>query len=449
MLSSSAPVNPFPVASWAGSLLAAALALASVRAGGQDPTAAVVVENWGGWRGPRGDGSSLEKSVPTRWDGKTGGNIAWKVEVPGGGHGSPIVWGSRIFLATCLEASSERALVCLERERGEILWQRVVLEAPLETKHDLNSFASSTPATDGEMVYVAFLEPRGEKVLAPNVGSPRLITPGRMLVAAYDHEGGRRWSVSAGEFLSAHGFCTNPVLYKDLVILNGDHDGDAYIVALDRKTGDVRWRIDRENRTRSYVTPIIREIDGRTQMVLSGSKSVASYDPDTGKRHWILDGPTEQFVASMVYDGRYLFLTAGYPEHHILALRPDGSGKLDDSHIVWRTNRGAAYVPSPVVAGPYLIVVSDNGIASCFDAATGERHWMERLGARHSASLVTAGGLVYFLSDEGVMTVVRPGSNFEVVARNELGERCDASPAVSGGSIFIRGERHLYSIGSR
>ena len=135
------------------------------------------------------------------------------------------------------------------------------------------------------------------------------------------------------------------------MIVNGDHDGDAYLVALDRATGKTVWKVDRENKTRSYSTPIIRQIDGRTQMILSGSKCVASYDPHDGSRHWIIDGPTEQFVASMVYNGKLLFMTAGFPELHMLAIRPDGHGNVTDTHIAWRTTKAAGYVPSPIAVG--------------------------------------------------------------------------------------------------
>jgi outer membrane protein assembly factor BamB len=177
---------------------------------------------------------------------------------------------------------------------------------------------------------------------------------------------------------------------------------------LDCQTGETVWKIDRPNNTRSYVTPIIRQIDGRTQMILSGSKCVASYDPRDGSQHWIIDGPTEQFVASLVYNGKLLFLTAGYPEHHLLAIRPDGHGNVTRTHVAWRETRGASYVPSPLAVGDYFLVVSDDGIASCFQADTGHRHWQHRLGTHFSASPVTANGLVYFLADDGLMQVVRP-----------------------------------------
>jgi len=308
-----------------------------------------------------------------------------------------------------------------------------VLKSPFERKHALNSHASSTPATDGERVFTAFLDVR------------------EVVVAAHDLEGRPRWLVRPGRFSSMHGFCSSPVLFEDKVIVNCDHDGDGYIVALARADGRQFWRIERPNRTRSYCAPTIFEAGGRTQMVLSGTLCVASYDPRNGRLHWMIDGPTEQFVASMVYhrEANLFFMTGGFPEHHLLAIRPDGSGDVTRTHIAWRHNRASyvSYVPSPIAAGDYFLVVSDPGYACCFEAATGKLLWQEKLGEHH-ASLVSAGGLVYFLSDDGVTTVVRPGTTFEAVARNELGERCFASPALSQGQIFIRGDRHLFAIRS-
>ena len=404
-------------------------------------------ENWPRWRGPSGDGISSEKGVPTNWSSTE--NIAWKAATPGDGHSSPIIWKDKVFLTTCLSDREERVLLCLDSLTGKTIWQQVVLESPLESIHQLNSRASGTPTTDGRQIYVTFLRAVGDKVPAPNVGAHRLITPGRIFVAAFDLNGNLNWKTEVGDFVSAHGFSTCPVLFEDLVIINGDHDGDGYIVALDRKTGNERWRTARENKTRSYVTPIIREIDGRTQMILSGSLSVASYDPSSGSRHWTIDGPTEQFVASMVYNGEFLFVTGGFPERHILAIRPNGHGNVTDTHIAWRTTRGAAYVPAPIIIGPYLLVVADSGIASCFEASSGKRYWMERLQGGHSASPVFADGNVYFVSDQGVTTLIRPGPEFEIVARNEIGEPVTASPAISQGQIFLRSHKNLYCIGAK
>ena len=402
-----------------------------------EPTA----KNWPGWRGLRGDGSSGEPSVPTKWNGATGENVAWKTAIPGTGHSSPIVWGERIFLVSCLEDSGDRTLFALDRKTGGVLWQQAVLKAPLEKKHALNSYASGTPATDGQLVYVSFLE--------PDFASSKERTPGNMVVAAYDFEGNLKWSVKPGRFASTHGFCSSPVLFEDKVIINGDHDGEGYIAALARESGNEIWRIERPNNTRSYVTPIIREMAGRTQMLLSGSKCTASYDPRTGKEIWLMDGPTEQFVASLVDDGQLVYLTAGFPERHILAIDPSGQGKVGDERIVWRTRKNCSYVPSPVICGEYLVVAADDGIASCYHAKSGELQWTSRLGKHYSASLITANGLVYLLADDGICKVVRPGAQLDVVSENPLGEYTYASPAISHGQILIRGEDNLYCIGTK
>jgi outer membrane protein assembly factor BamB len=406
-------------------------------------SAPAAAENWPGWRGPRGDGTSSESALPREWSGEADRekNIAWKVPVPGRGHASPIVWDERIFVVTCDEERQERLLLCLDRDTGETLWQKIVLRSPLEKKHTLNSFASSTPTTDGQRVYVTFL--RTDEAAAEAAGR---VSPGKMVVAAYDFGGDEVWRVEPGEFSSMHGYCSSPVLFEDKVIVNGDHDGDGYLVALDRATGNERWKIDRPNKTRSYCTPIIRQIDGRTQMILSGSKCVTSYDPHDGALHWILDGPTEQFVASLVYNGKLLFLTAGYPEHHLLAIDPRGKGDVTRSHIKWRTREGAAYVPSPIAAGRYFLVTSDDGIASCFEADSGRRLWKARLGRHYGGSPVLIDGLVYFTADDGVTKIVRPGPKLDIVAENALGEDCYASPAVSQGRIFFRAEKNLYCV---
>lgn len=385
-------------------------------------------ENWPTWRGPRLDGTSLETNAPVHWSESS--NVVWKTPLPGSGHASPIVWEDRVFTVTALPGTQERALLCLDRATGRIRWQQAVLKALPEGKHSLNSHASSTPATDGERVFVAFLERR------------------EMFVAAHDFNGRQRWAVRPGPFSSVHGFCSSPILYQDKVIVNGDHDGDGFIVALDRATGRRLWLIDRPNKTRSYCAPLIADIAGRVQMVLSGSKCVASYDPNDGRLQWIIDGPTEQFVASPVFSQRagLVVMTGGYPDHHILAIKPDGSGNVTQTHIAWRTVRGAAYVPSPIIAGDYFLIVSDQGFAHCFEAATGKLMWQERTGEQH-ASLVSANGLVYFLNDNGTMTVVRPGPEFDRVAQNKLDDTFFASPAISQGKIFLRGYRSLYCIG--
>jgi outer membrane protein assembly factor BamB len=220
------------------------------------------------------------------------------------------------------------------------------------------------------------------------------------------------------------------------------------------------WQTPRANKTRSYGVPVIYRLSGRNQMILSGDRSVASYDPDTGQLHWYLHGPTEQYVASLVYNSKadLLFMTAGFPQHHLLGLRHTGSGNLGSVYhqpeihhpqVAWHHSKASmvSYVPSPISEGDYFLLISDPGYANCLEAKTGRLLWQEKLGPHH-ASLISANGLVYFVSDDGVTTVVRPGPTFQAVARNELGEGVFASPAISQGQIFIRADRHLYCIGT-
>lgn len=409
----------------------------------------VQAEDWPGWRGLRGDGTSGEKNVPVQWDVPQGAGLLWKTPLTAVGHAGPIVWQDRAFVVGCNQETLDRTLTCLDRDSGTVLWERSVFRCPLETKHALNSFASSTPATDGKHVFVSFLEVDGRTVPAPNVGAPRPITPGKMVVAAYDFAGEQKWAVRPGEFVSAHGYCASPVLYENMVIVNGDHDGKSYIVALDKRTGEQIWKIDREHGIRSYVTPLIRTINGRTQMMVSGSKHILSVDPKDGSEQWRIAGPTEQFVASMVFDGKLLFMAAGFPTYHVMGIRPDGQGDVTETHVAWHAENAKCYVPSPVVVNGYLIVPDDRGTVNCYDAATGERHWQERLGKHYSASLVTANGLVYLVADDGITKVIRPGPKLEVVAENPLGEYCYSSPAISQGRFFLRGEKHLYCVGEK
>jgi outer membrane protein assembly factor BamB len=394
-------------------------------------------EDWPGWRGPRGDGTSRETGVPLRWSATD--NVAWKTPIPGTGHSSPAIHGNRVFVTSCREEEKKRVLLCLDRVSGKVLWEKTVLVAPLERKHSLNSYASSTPATDGKHVWVSFLK-------APD-----------MVVVCFDMDGNEVWRKVPGPVRSVHGFCSPPILYRDLVILNGDQDAPngqppGYLVALDRATGKEVWRTDRPHRTRSYCAPLIVEAAGRTQLVMAGSMCVASYDPDNGKLIWMHDGPTEQYVASLVYGDDTLFLTTGYPEYHFMGLRPGGRGDITGSeHVAWHhpklPARDASYVPSPVAHDRYFFVVSDQGWATCFEAKTGKKLWREKLGRHHSASLIVAEGRVYLVADEGDTYVVKAGPTFELLAKNRLGEECYASPAVAQGQLFVRTASSIICIG--
>jgi outer membrane protein assembly factor BamB len=288
--------------------------------------------------------------------------------------------------------------------------------------------------TDGKYVFVAFLDGNA------------------MQVACYDFDGKQVWLRSPGQFTSVHGFCSSPVVYKDTVIFNADQDNPkSFLVALDKATGEERWRAKRPG-VRSYCPPILIDVDGKTQLVFSGSKCVTSYDPDNGAEIWKIDGPTEQFVASLVYRDGILCLTAGFPTYHIMGIKPDGKGNVTGTHVAWhhdfeRKENEASYVPSPIAQDKYFLVVSDTGFLHCLDIKTGERLWKERFGKHHSASPVTANGLVYFIADDGTIHVVKPGPTYELVATNKVDEDCRASPAIARGQIFIRTAKNLICIG--
>ncbi len=385
-------------------------------------------ENWPAWRGPSGDGISRETHVPVKWSATE--NVVWKTPVPGVGHSSPIVWGERLFLTTALTQSLERILMCFDRKTGRALWQQTVLRAPLEAKNNENSYASSTPCTDGESVFVTFLD--GKEVVA----------------AAYDYEGKQRWLVRPGGFYSVWGFSHTPVLFEDKVIIVCDSKGENFIVALSRADGRILWKTPRENPSQSYSPPLIREMAGRMQMVVAGNMAVTSYDPRDGKRLWVVDGPSTDCVVTPVYNEQagLVLSCSSWPKKVLVAIRPDGLGNVTSNKVAWSTPNGAPYVPSPISVGGCFYTSSFSKEAYCYEAATGKVLWRGEMGLHH-ASPVYADGRLYFLNDDGVMHVLKTGPAFEVVARNELGEKTYASPAISEGQMFLRSFRNLYCVG--
>ena len=387
-------------------------------------------ENWPGWRGPRGDGTSIEQDVPTNWDPV---GALWKTELPGKGHASPIVWDDRVFTVTGMTDTKQRILLCLDRNSGNILWQQAVVMGPLEKLHKENSHASGTPATDGRRVYVTF-----------RVGDD-------IVVAAHNFNDGQQfWLVRPGTHVGEWGFSNTPVLYKDKVIIDGDSKGDSFLIALSRTDGRTLWRKNRTNKGISYSAPFIRELDGRTQLIQCGDRCVAGFDPDTGEQFWQVDGPSQEFVASPVYSEKagLVFISSSWPKSVLLAIRPDGRGNVTETHIAWQDRKGAPYVPSMIVADDFLLSVNRGGTAFCYEAATGEVLWRQKLG-RHHASPVLIGGLLFFINDNGQVNVIKPGRQFECVATYELGESCYASPAISDGRVYLRGFKHMFCIGSR
>jgi outer membrane protein assembly factor BamB len=385
-------------------------------------------ENWPDWRGPRSDGTCIEQGVPTNWD---PAGALWKTELPGKGHASAIVWGDRVFTVTGMTETKERILLCLDRTSGKILWQQTVVQGPLQKINKENSYASGTPATDGQRVYVTF-----------RVGDD-------IVVAAHDMAGGKQlWLIRPGTHAGEWGFSNSPVLYKDKVIIDGDGKGDSFLIALNRADGKTLWRKNRTNKGISYSAPFIREMAGRTQLIQCGDRCVASFDPDTGEQIWKVDGPSQEFVATPVYSEKaeLIFISSSWPKCCLLAIRPDGKGDVTETHVAWSDTKGAPYVPSMIVAGDFLFSINRGGTVFCYEAATGEVLWQQKLG-RHHASPVLVGGRLFFINDDGQVNVIKPGRKFECVATYELGEQCYASPAISDGQVFIRGFQHLFCIG--
>lgn len=368
--------------------------------------------------------------MPIAWDSVT--NVVWKSPVPGIGHSSPIIWEDKLFTTSALLETGEKILLCYDSKSGDLLWQKTVVKATLERKHDDNSFASGTPATDGKLVYLSFLDVDD------------------IVVAAYDFEGNQVWLQRPGKYLSPHGYSCSPVLYEDKVIINGISKGDNFFAALSKTDGRIIWKKVQENLSHSFSTPYFREMAGKMQMILLGNKEIASYNPDDGSKYWFVSGPSQDFCSTPVYNEKngLLLVSSAWPKRILLAINPNGTDNVTESHVVWQTTQGAVYVPSPLSTEDYLYTTMTNGKVHCIDIPTGDALWVEDMGKQYSSPLL-ADGLVYMPNDEGVVTVIKPGPKFETVARNAIGERMLASAAISKGKIYLRGEEHLFCIGKR
>jgi outer membrane protein assembly factor BamB len=397
-----------------------------------------LAENWPGFRGPTRQGISHEADVPIEWSANS--NIVWKTAVPGEGWSSPIVFDDRVFVTTATDEGASFRVVCLDRLAGTVLWNKEVLRQKPGHKQRLNSYASSTPVTDGQRVYV-------------------LASDGSL--AAVSMEGTIAWVNRDFEFYSEHGLAVSPILYRGILIVafDGSSPGPdeklgwqkpwdkAVILALDKNTGKVRWKGRRGASRIAHVTPQILSENGKDQLISSAGDVVQGFDLKTGQRIWTASSPGEGVVPSVVIGEGLVFTTSGFGEPAIRAARTGGKGNVTGTHIVWESTDDVPKIPSMLYVRPFLFLVTESGVAKCLKAATGEVVWRERLGERHSASPVWAEGRIYILSEKGKTTVIQAGPEFEVTAQNELGEKCCASPAVSQKQIFIRSERNIYCIG--
>lgn len=383
--------------------------------------------DWPCWHGPRRNNHSADREPPTHWSRES--RIAWKSEISGRGHASPCVFGDRIFIASADEETETQFLVCYERTDGQQVWRTDLHHGHFPPKNGKNSHASGTPACDGRLVIVPF------------------VNADKLSVSAVDLDGYVAWPVSVGEYSHANGYGASPVLFHDLVILASDNTAEPLLVALNRMTGDVVWRTARRSSDNS-ATPIVAHVAGRWQLLINGAYRVSSYDPATGELWWWVDHQTEVAACTMAFDELFVYASGNVPEKNMLCVRADGHGDVTDTHVHWKTRKSNTYVPSPLICDDLLFVVIDSGVAFCRDAHSGDVIWKQRLGGDFSASPVLAGGNVYAISEDGATHVFRAGRKFELVAKNDLGERCLATPAICGGSIFIRTEGHLYCIGN-
>lgn len=445
----------FPAAACILSLVS--LGVAAPTSSTNDATSA----NWAGWRGPDGLGVAPSTSFPEEWSSER--NVAWKTPVPGRGHSSPIVWGDYVFLTTSIEGGpapdGHKAIdhlgydlkpgylhpdstgadhlyalkvLAYDARNGKQLWERTVYDGVMyDNRHRKNTYASSTMVTDGRAVF-AFFESGG--------------------LHAFDMQGKPLWTKSFGGIgKGGMGPGTSPVLFEDLIILQCDQEMGAgsFIVALNARDGREVWRQDRTTR-RSWATPLIIRTPERVEMVTSGAEVVIAYDPRTGKELWRANGTQSHPIPSAVAGHGLVFLTAGSQAKRALAIRLGGQGDLRDSpSVVWRYSKGTAYVPSPILVGPYLYLMTDAGIITCLDAASGKVVYeggRPPVPATFTASLVSFGDRLLATSEEGETFMIKTGPQHEIVRTNAIGEPVYASLALAGNTIYIRGAQHLFAI---
>jgi len=393
------------------------------------------VEDWPEFRGPNGQGISMAKNVPIHWSGTS--NVAWKTKIPGEGWSSPVLVSGKIYLTSAVIESTNPSLhaLCVDAKEGRLLWNVEVLKPDpdaAQAMHKKNSLASPTPIVQDGRVYVHF---------------------GHMGTAALDLSGKILWQQTTLKYPPMHGAGGSPALVGDALVFSCDGEADPFLVALEAKTGKVRWKTPRNStasRLFSFSTPLAIEVDGAAQIISPTSGFVAGYDPQNGREIWRARYPEGfSIITRPVFAHGLLFVSSSYMKPVLYAVKPAGAkGDVTDSHIIWSHTKGVPNTPSPLVVGDEIYFVSDSGIATCLDARTGNLHWSERLGGGFSASPVLAEGRIYFQNEEGVGTVLKAGKTFAVLAKNDLGERTLASAAMADNTIFLRSQSHLWRIGN-
>lgn len=385
-------------------------------------------QEWTRFRGPNGSGVSAT-DIPAKW---TEANYAWKIKLPGVGHGSPVVWGDLVFLLCGDEASSTRTPVCVKTIDGSIAWKRDFAAAK-HKHHKFNSVASTTPSVDREMVVFSWG------------------TTERLTLAAFDHFGKPLWESDLGPVKGGHGFGASPVIYRNLVVINNDQDGDSSLIAVNKKTGAIAWKIARKSERLSYSSPVVfKSPAGGEELIFTNWRhGITGVNPETGKVVWeksVFDQTKkERAIGSPIVVGDLIIGSCGFVQNpkHIVALRPDASGRVDE---VWRIERSVPHIPTPIAVGDYVFLWNDQGIVTCVDKNTGKTIWNERVSSDTFGSPVCAGGKIFSIDKTGVVTVIAPTNQLVKLAENDLDELCHTTPAISGGAMFVRTYERLIAI---
>jgi outer membrane protein assembly factor BamB len=391
-------------------------------------------ENWMRFRGPTGQGISSESQLPLTWSATK--NIKWKASLPGTGWSSPIVFEDFVFLTASSEEGVSCRVICIHRKDGTIAWETEVHRQKPGPMRKQNSYATPTPVTDGKYVYSVFYD-----------GT----------VTAVDFSGDLAWKNNEVKFFSLHGLGASPILANGQIIMPFDGSSredskigwkvpweKAVVLSLDAENGSVRWKGERGLSRVGHVTPIL--VNDGSQLISAGGDRVQGFDPTTGKRIWSVYSQGEGVTPSPVIGDGLIYTSSGFEAPTLRAIRLGGKGDVTKTHIAWEQKRGVAALASLLYIKPYLYSISRDNILHCIEASSGNVVWVERLSGVYWASPVYADGRIYILSEEGVTLVLRPGGKYDEIARNDLGETCLASMAVSQGNLFIRSSQHLYCI---
>lgn len=387
-------------------------------------------QEWTRFRGPNGSGLSSATNIPTAWTTK---DLRWKTKLAGVGHSSPVLWGQKIFLTTGDPAAGKRVVQCIAAAKGVELWSRS-FACEKHRQHEHNSWASATPAVDERHVYVLLASPKD------------------YLVVALTHDGQEKWRVDLGSFKSGHGFGVSPIVFEDLLIVPNEQESNSSVVALDRDTGKTRWQTPRKSRT-TYSTPCVFAPTGRTaQLVLANYEhGVTSLDPRTGKVNWEVDvfdkRHMETSIASPIVAGDLVLGASGWlgVRKEVITLRPGKDGAAPQQ--VYNITKGSPLVPTPLAKDDLLFLWGDEGVVTCAELATGKELWRERVPGNYYSSPIAVGVHVYNVSREGEVIVLKASRTFDHVATNPLGEGSHSTPAVAGGTLYVRTFTHLVAIG--